>query len=118
MTATGSRLPDRVDRCAGLLRAAASGVVVVGVLLLIRLLVRAVAGPPGDELSDRHLSGSWLTTLSALALALPVPLHVIAVGLIVQKRWLSPLWARVAWYAVVISGCWLGVALAVKLLVL
>jgi hypothetical protein len=31
-----------------------------------------------------------------------------------QKRWLAPPWARLAWWAVVFSGCWLGAALLIK----
>lgn len=56
--------------------------------------------------------------LFALLLALPVPLHVIFIGLIIQKRWLTPPMARFAWIGITASGLWLGAALAVKLFVL
>jgi hypothetical protein len=39
----------------------------------------------------------------------------MAVGLILQRRWLSRGWSKTAWLAVVISGCWLGAALGIKL---
>jgi hypothetical protein len=44
----------------------------------------------------------------------PVPLHVISVGFVLQRRWLSPHGRRIVWLAVIISGCWLGVALVIK----
>lgn len=53
--------------------------------------------------------------LSSLLLALPVPLHVIFIGLIIQKKWLTPNWARFAWVGIVTSGLWLGGALLVKM---
>jgi hypothetical protein len=56
-------------------------------------------------------------TVVVLALSLPLPFHVISVGLLLQRRWLSHLWARIAFLAVVISGCWLGVAIGIKFLV-
>jgi len=98
-------------------RAAAGGVLLVGIYLLIRLFVRLLDGSlttgglPGAE-------GSWIKTAWVLALRLPVPLHVISVGLILQKRWLPPGAARAAWCSVVISGCWLGLSLAVRMFLL
>jgi hypothetical protein len=56
-------------------------------------------------------------TVVVLALSLPLPFHVISVGLLLQRCWLSHLWARIAFLAVVISGCWLGVAIGIKFLV-
>lgn len=53
----------------------------------------------------------------ALLLALPVPLHIIFIGLIVQKKWLSPPWARFAWIGIVSSGMWLGASLLVKMFI-
>ncbi len=89
----------------------------VGIFLLIRLVHRAFNGTLAAQYFAYTL-GAWTSTAGALGLSLPVPLHVISVGLIVQKRWLSPPWAKAAWYAVVISGCWLGTSLAVRLLFL
>ena len=63
---------------------------------------------PDVEHTTRHHLGGFL-------LALPVPLHVIFIGLVLQKRWLSPAWARFAKVGIVTSGLWLGLALAMKL---
>lgn len=97
-----------------LFRIGASVVSLVGVCLLV-LVVRdwfngILTGeffPDTTHTYKHHLGG--------LLLALPVPLHVIFIGLIVQKKWLSPPMARFAWVGIVSSGMWLGVALAVKL---
>lgn len=51
----------------------------------------------------------------ALGLTFPVPLHVISIGLILQRRWLSSGWSKFAWIAIVTSGLWLGAALVVKM---
>jgi hypothetical protein len=98
-------------------RTTASIVIVVGVLLFVKVMYEAVTGSLREEFFAQS-QGSWLLTLYALGLSLPVPFHVVSVGLILKKRWLSPFWAKVAWRAVVTSGCWLGVAVGIKLLVL
>lgn len=100
-----------------LARVAGSLAIVLGVILLTRLVNRAFRG----TLAVQYFAcarGEWTSTLAALGLGLPVPFHVIAVGLIVQKRWLSPPWAKAAWFAVVVSGCWLGASLALRLFIL
>lgn len=100
-----------------MVRAVAGGILGVGVLLLVRLAMSvwdgsiAAHGPGGVEVF-------WARASLGLLLRLPVPLHVISVGLILQTRWLSPAMARAAWVAVVVSGCWLGGALAVRLFLL
>ena len=93
-----------------LFRILASAVTLVG-LILLGLVVSdwangVLAGEffPDVEHTDRH-------HLGGLLLALPVPLHMIFIGLIVQKRWFSPAWARFAWVGIVTSGLWLGVSL-------
>lgn len=86
----------------------------VGVCLLVLVIVDwqngILAGQffPDVEHAPRH-------HLYGLLLALPVPLHVIFIGLILQKKWLSPPMARFAWVGIVSSGMWLGVSLLVKL---
>jgi len=100
-----------------LARAGASGVVVVGLLLFARIIHDAAAGSLTAPVFGRP-QVSWTCQIYALGLALPVPFHVISVGLILQRRWLSPPWARGAWIATVISGCWLGLALGIKALIL
>ncbi len=87
------------------LRTVASVIIVVGLCLLAKDLYNAITGPP------------VLDTVYALGLALPIPFHIISIGLFVQKRWLSPRWARIAWFAIVISGCWLGVSLAIRVVI-
>lgn len=100
-----------------LARIGASGIVVVGLLLLAGVLHKAATGSLVTEAFGRSRV-SWVYLIYALGLALPVPAHVISVGLILQRRWLSSLWARGAWIATVISGCWLGLALGIKALFL
>ena len=92
-------------------------VIAAGLLLLAKVIYNAVTGSLSVQLFSRS-QGSWLLTMYALGLSLPIPFHVISVGLILKRRWLSPFWAKAAWPAVVMSGCWLGVALGIKLLVL
>lgn len=54
--------------------------------------------------------------LAGLILSLPIPLHVIFIGLIMQKRWLGPAWSRFAWFGIVTSGLWLGATLLYRAL--
>jgi len=61
---------------------------------------------------------TWIHNVYAAVLSLPVPVHIIAVGLVLQLRWLSPPWARGARWAVVVSGCWLGLTLGIRWLAL
>ncbi len=85
----------------------------VGVVLLGKVVVDALSGSlarglfPGEPVT-------WTRTAIALALRVPVPFHVFSVGLILQKRWLPPARARIAWLCTVTSGLWLGAALLVK----
>ncbi len=86
----------------------------VGICLLGLVLVDAFNGVlAGDFFPDtEHTTAHHL---SSFLLTLPVPLHVVFIGLILQKRWLSPAWARFAWVGIVTSGVWLGIALVIKL---
>lgn len=100
-----------------LARLVGCGAIGVGFILLLGVLQELSAG----ALAAEHLGESpraWRRDLAALALELPVPFHVMSVGLVIQKRWLTRRWARVAWYAALVSGCWLGAALAVRTFVL
>ncbi|MGD8959896.1 MAG: hypothetical protein PVI27_08635 [Desulfobacteraceae bacterium] len=93
-------------------------VILTGLLLLAKVMSHAASG----VLVERVLTGShgqgWLPQALALGLSLGVPLHVISVGLMLQRKWLPPWWARSAQMAAVVSGCWLGAALGIKALVL
>ncbi len=92
------------------------GIVVVGLFLLARLLYGMFGGPGSMDVVG-GMEGAWERRVAVLAFRLPVPLHVISVGLIVQRRWLPRAAARAAWVSVMISGCWLGLALAARWLV-
>jgi len=98
-------------------RAIANLVILVGLFLLVKILFSATTGALTAQIFVASPE-SWIKRVSALGLNLPLPFHVISVGLILQRRWLSPPWARFAWIAVVVSGCWLGVALGIKLLII
>lgn len=98
-------------------RTFATAVSAVGLALLVRLMARLLDGSLAVELFPSSLP-SAMPSLAAAVLSLPVPFHVISVGLILQRRWLSPTWARVAWLCVVTSGLWLGASLAVRAVVL
>jgi len=99
------------------IRTAANIVIAAGLLLLAKVIYSAATGSLSVQLFAQP-QGSWRLTMYALGLSFPVPFHVISVGLILKRRWLSPFWAKAAFSAVVMSGCWLGVALGIKLLVL
>ncbi|MCP4657356.1 MAG: hypothetical protein GY856_18245 [bacterium] len=89
----------------------------MGLFLLAGVIHKAAAGSLAAEVFGRPRV-PWTYQIYALGLALPVPFHVISVGLILQRRWLSPVWARGAWIAIVVSGGWLGLAVAIKALFL
>lgn len=96
-------------------RILASLVTALGVILLVTVIIDLMAGalamdhfPDMEHELHHHVYG--------LLLALPVPLHMIFVGLIVQKKWLSPPMAKFAWVGIVSSGMWLGVSLLVQAL--
>jgi len=100
-----------------IIRIIAKVVVAVGLLLLVRVIYHAANGSLVAQLFPESQQ-SWISNLYAIALSLPVPLHVISVGFVLQRRWMPPHWIRIAWLAVVISGCWLGVALVIKIFLL
>lgn len=100
-----------------LLRVFANFIIAVGLFLLIRLFYSAATGTL--ILHDfNKFQDSWANTLYALFLSFPIPFHVISIGLVLQLKWLVPPWAKAAWLAAVISGCWLGVAIGIRVLVL
>ena len=98
-------------------RVIASTVILIGLYLLGRVLCNSFSGAAAQyyfgtsPLSNIH-------NIYSLGLGLPIPLHVMAIGLVLQLRWLSHGWARFARRAIVISGCWLGLALGVRWIVL
>lgn len=99
-----------------IVRLIANTSILVGVYLFAMMIYGSVNGSLAAQLFPESPE-SVSNTVVALALSLPVPFHVISVGLLLQRRWLSQSWARIAFLAVVISGCWLGVAIGMKFLV-
>lgn len=99
-------------------RGLANVVILVGVFLLLKVVYHSATGLLVDQVLPHPQGEGWLPHAFALGLSLGVPLHVISVGLVLQKKWLPPLWARTSRIAVVVSGCWLGAALGIKTLVL
>ncbi len=98
-------------------RAIANLIIFVGLFLLVKIIYHAATGSLTAQIFAAAQE-SWIRRVSALGLSLPLPFHVISVGLILQRRRLSPPWARATWIAVVVSGCWLGAALGIKLMIL
>ena len=98
-------------------RIIANTAIVVGFFLLARVIYGAADGSLVSQLLPESPE-SLPSTAIVLGLSLPVPLHVISVGLVLQRWWLPHSWARISLPAAVISGCWLGAALAIKLFVL
>ena len=100
-----------------IIRIIAKIAVAAGLLMLVRVIYHAANGSLVAQLFPESQQ-SWISNLYAIALSLPVSLHVISVGSVMQRRWLSSHWTRIVWPAVVISGCWLGVALVIKVFLL
>jgi len=98
-------------------RVTANLVILIGLFLLGKVLYNSAGG----VLVQHYFAspqGGWIENLYALGLGLPIPLHVISVGMVLQLRWLSPPWAKGARWAVVVSGCWLALALGIRWLAL
>jgi hypothetical protein len=100
-----------------IIRLIAKVAVVAGLFLLARVIYNAASGSLLVQIFPESQQ-SWVNNLYAIGLSLPVPLHVISIGLVLQRSWLPPHWIRIAWLGVVISGCWLGVALGIKIFLL
>ena len=84
-------------------RLLANTAIIVGVFLFARVIYGAVDGRLASQLLPESHGILWNTAV-ALGLDLPIPLHVIAVGLVLQRRWLPDWWAKISVPAVVISG--------------
>ncbi|XPV75602.1 MAG: hypothetical protein ACNI27_13280 [Desulfovibrio sp.] len=95
-----------------LFRIFASTVTAVGIVLLGVVFYEFYMGTLPEKFFP-NLTGTKLH-LPSLILALPVPLHVIFVGLIVQKKHWSPRMAKFSWVGIVGSGMWLGASLAYR----
>ncbi len=100
-----------------LLRIFANATILTGLFLLGRIICQATVGGLAAQYPALP-AGQAARSLFALGLSLPVPMHVIAVGLVLQRKWLNRRWARAAWWAAVFSGCWLGLALMAQLILL
>jgi hypothetical protein len=91
----------------------ALAIVLAGLIVLLRVVYDAAVGSLPMKVFDTPQT-TWVLGLCALGLELPIPFHMISIGLIIQRRWLRPPWDRISWFAIVISGFWLGAALAAK----
>ena len=98
-------------------RVTANIIILIGLFLLGRVFCNSLSGTAAQHYFG-NLPTTGLQNVYALGLSLPVPLHAISVGLVLQLRWLPPIWVKAAWWGIVISGCWLGLALAIRWLVL
>ena len=103
-----------------LVKAVAGIIVLVGVFLFLQILYKAGTGSLTDQYLD-PLPAGWAPgygLLLALSFGLPIPFHVVSIGLFIQRAWLTPRWAKTAWFGIVISGCWLGISLFVRMIVI
>ena len=98
-------------------RAIANVIILIGFFLLGRILYYGLSGVLAQQYFTQSQE-SVIQNVYALGLSLPIPLHIIAVGLVLQLRWLSPIWARGTRWAIIVSGCWLSLALAIRWLAL
>ena len=98
-------------------RVAANLVILTGFFFLGKVLYNSAGGVSAHQYFGPSPQ-SWVHNVYALGLSLPVPLHIISVGLVLQLRWLSSRWAKGARWAVLVSGCWLGLALGIRWLAL
>jgi hypothetical protein len=99
-----------------IVRLIANATILVGFYLFAMMICGAVNGSLAAQLFPESQE-SVSDTVVALVLGLPLPFHVIAVGLLLQRRWLPHSWAKISFMSVVISGCWLGTAIGMKLFV-
>jgi hypothetical protein len=98
-------------------RAIANVIILIGFFFLGRVLYYGLSGVLAQQYFTQS-QGSVIQNVYALGLSLPIPLHIIAVGMVLQLRWLSPIWTRGARWAVVGTGGWLGLALGIRWLAL
>jgi hypothetical protein len=98
-------------------RVIANITILIGFFLLGRVLYDGLSGVLAQQYFTPS-QGSVIQNVYALGLSLPIPLHMIAIGLVLQLRWLSPILAQGTRWGIVVSGCWLGVALAIRWLAL
>jgi uncharacterized BrkB/YihY/UPF0761 family membrane protein len=65
--------------------------VVVGLFLLVRVIYHTASGSLLAQLFP-ETQQSWANNLYAIFLSLPVSLHVISIGFVLQRSWLPPHW--------------------------
>ena len=100
-----------------LFRIFASAIALAGVGILADVIFEACSGELIEQLLPEYNKTLAHKTL-ALLLALPVPFHVISIGMIIQKRWLPVKLKRITWISIISSGIWLGIALIIKYAIL
>lgn len=104
---------NRGKLSATIFRTAANIIITVGLVLLGRVIYNSANGVLAKQIFHEH-PASALANAYAFGLSVPVPFHVLAIGLILQRKRLPPGWEKIAKFAIVISGCWLGLALVIK----
>ena len=99
------------------IRVIANIIITTGLVLLILVLYNAALCTLSKTVFEGSTDSS-LWNVIAIGLSLPGPLHVISIGLLLQKKWLPHRWVKISWIATVFSGCWLGMALFIKMFLL
>ncbi len=84
--------------------------------MLVRTIVMSVTGSLGAQVLPQ-LEPSFLRAVFAVCLSLPLPFHIISIGMVLQRRWFSSRWGRIAWIAILVSGLWLGASLVLKMII-
>jgi hypothetical protein len=91
-------------------------IILVGIIYLFKVLIQSFNGILVQEIFNHQNQGIYWG-LMAMLLGLPIPAHIISIGLILQKKWLSDSMQRLAWISIVFSGVWLGTALGIKMII-
>ncbi len=99
------------------IRVIANIIITTGLVLLILVLYKAATGTLSNTVFVSSADSS-IWNVTAIGLSLPVPLHVISIGLLLQKKWLPHRWVKISWIAIVLSGCWLGMGVFIKMFLL
>ena len=76
----------------------------------VQLVMVLVNDPSGSSLAEDVGAPVAL----ALAIRGALPFHLTLVALLLQRPYVPHKWGRVAWYGTVISGSWLGIAVAIR----
>jgi hypothetical protein len=83
---------------------------------VVKVIGALVSGSAGAGRYGSHApaEGDVLSTALFLVLYLALPLHLICVGLLMQRPYLPVPWPRIVWWSVVVSGVWLGSSFLIR----